>query len=177
MIPNKFIIIVLFLIMLELLGLISSVNKELFPLPHTIFVDIFENGKYYFKETTCTIKTIFFGLVPAVLFGYTMSFVCYHSKIANYILRPFIDVSQLIPKTALIPIFVAIPFLGFNIKSKILITFLICFFPVFIEVFNGLKLMNINFKRLFESISSTKFQRVLRLDDPAPYYSDNNYES
>lgn len=159
------ILIILFLT--ELLFRFFSING-LFPSPLAIFNDIINNFEYIVcTESVDTLKTIFEGLIPAIITGYLLSFLCFHYKLLNEFLRPIIDFTQLIPKTALIPVFVAIPLLGYGQNTKLLIVFLISFFPVFIEVFNGLNLVNKKYIKLFQVNNANKKTQIIHLEIPS----------
>lgn len=155
------------LLTIELLFRFFSVNK-LFPSPFFIASDLIGNFNYIVcTEAVNTIRTVIEGLVPAIFTGYILSFICFHYKRLNLLIRPIIDFTQLVPKTALIPVFVSISFLGYGQTTKLLIVFLISFFPVFIEVFNGLDLVNNKYLKLFKANFASKQSLILQLEIPS----------
>ena len=106
----KIFVLFLTLSVIELIFRLFSINS-LYPSPFAIIKDLTNNFNYIVgTEAIDTLKTIFEGLIPAIIIGYLLSFICFHFKVLNEFIRPIIDFTQLIPKTALILIFVAIPF-------------------------------------------------------------------
>ena len=160
-------VLLLILFGIELLFRIFTINN-LFPSPLAIIKEIINNFNYIVgKEAVDTLMTIFEGLIPAVISGYLLSLICFHYKYLNLIVRPLIDFTQLVPKTALIPVFVSISFLGYGQNTKLLIVFLISFFPVFIEVYNGLSLVNQKYLKLFKANFADKKSQILDLEIPS----------
>ncbi len=94
-------------------------------------------------------------------------------KIAAYIIfgaiNPLIIASQVFPKEALAPLFLV--FLGFGVLPKIVISALICFFPIAINTFKGLEATPSAYRKLMHIVGASPWQRFVRCDLPfaAPY--------
>ena len=163
---NSFFVVAVFLFILECLLRYLSTNPELLPYPSIIIVYITNNYTEYLAATLSTLTTVVSGLIPAIIVGWGLAFLTHEIRILSICFLPFINISQLVPKTVLIPIFLAIPWLGYSFKSKVLITFLISFFPVFVDTLLGLKQLNSNLLKYFESMSASQTQTIKLLKIP-----------
>jgi len=78
---------------------------------------------------------------------------------------PYVLASQVIPKLALGPIFIV--WFGFGMTSAIVITALICFFPLLENTLIGLKSATPETQDLFRMLGASRRQTLLRLKLPA----------
>jgi NitT/TauT family transport system permease protein len=80
------------------------------------------------------------------------------------ILNPYILASQAMPKLALAPIMVI--WLGFGIAPKVVITALICFFPLLENTIIGLTSANPYQLELFRALTASRWQTFSKLRIP-----------
>jgi len=83
-----------------------------------------------------TTTEILTGYLLSILVGIPLALVLFFSPILSRAIFPLIVSSQLIPKVAIAPLFVI--WLGFGPMPKVIITFLISFFPITISTMVGL---------------------------------------
>lgn len=162
----SFLIITLYILLAEILLRFSQSSTEVLPYPSMVFKDIVYHSSYYLNGMLETTYTILGGLIPATIIGWSLAIFISESKLGNLLLRPLVDVSQLIPKTALLPLFRSIPFLGYSFLSKIVIVFLISFYPIFIDTLLGIKQINIQYINYFKIISPSKIKTIWYLKIP-----------
>lgn len=81
------------------------------------------------------------------------------------LLWPYILASQVVPKLALGPIFIV--WFGFGLTSIVVITALICFFPLLENTVTGLRSARPEQRDLFRMLGATRIQTLLRLKIPA----------
>jgi NitT/TauT family transport system permease protein len=165
---KSFFVVAVFLFILECLLRYLPTNPELLPYPSIIIENITSNYTEYLAATLSTLTTVVSGLIPAIIVGWGLAFLTHEISVLSICFLPFINISQLVPKTVLIPIFLAIPWLGYSFNSKVLITFLISFFPVFVDTLLGLKQLNKNSNLLkyFKSLSASKTKTIKLLKIP-----------
>ena len=84
-------------------------------------------------------------------------------------LRPVIVASQVVPKVALIPLFII--WFGFGITSKIIIVALLSFFPILLNVILGVRSVDAGQRDVMRSLNATRWQTFRRLEYPStlPY--------
>ena len=73
--------------------------------------------------------------------------------------------SQAVPIPVVAPLIVFV--LGFGLAPKILIVALICFFPVVVNVADGLRESDPDARKLLRSLDATRWQRLRFLDAPS----------
>ena len=81
------------------------------------------------------------------------------------LLYPYIIASQVIPKLALVPLFIV--WFGFGMTSTIVITALICFFPLLENTMTAIHHVDPQKRELFRMLGATRLQTLLRLKIPA----------
>ncbi|MCO5089977.1 ABC transporter permease [Bosea sp. (in: a-proteobacteria)] len=81
------------------------------------------------------------------------------------LLRPYVLASQLVPKLALGPLFII--WFGFGMTPTVVITALICFFPVMETTLTGVGEVDPARRELFRMLGAGRLQTLLRLKLPA----------
>ena len=81
------------------------------------------------------------------------------------LLWPYVLASQVVPKLALGPIFIV--WFGFGMTSTVVITSLICFFPLLENTLTGLQSAAPEKRDLFRMLGATRLQTLLRLKIPS----------
>ena len=105
------------------------------------------------------------GLLISIVVGIGLAVWMYMSKSAEKTFYPIIIASQTIPTIALAPIFVV--WFGYSIWSKVIVTFLITFFPLTVSTFDGLRSSNKDLKELLLTMGASKKDIFLKLDVPS----------
>ncbi|CAH1665399.1 Hydroxymethylpyrimidine ABC transporter, transmembrane component [Hyphomicrobiales bacterium] len=81
------------------------------------------------------------------------------------LLRPYVLASQLVPKLALGPLFII--WFGFGMTPTVVITALICFFPLMENTLTGVSEVDPAKRELFRMLRAGRLQTLLRLKLPA----------
>ena len=81
------------------------------------------------------------------------------------LLRPYVLASQLVPKLALGPLFII--WFGFGMTPTVVITALICFFPLMENTLTGVSEVDPAKRELFRMLGAGRLQTLLRLKLPA----------
>jgi len=81
------------------------------------------------------------------------------------LLHPYVLASQLVPKLALGPLFII--WFGFGMTPTVVITALICFFPLMENTLTGLTEIDPARRELFRMLGASRLQTLLRLKLPA----------
>ena len=91
------------------------------------------------------------------------------SPVAKRMLYPVIVFFQLIPKIAIAPLFVV--WFGFGLFPKVLLTFLLCFFPTLVASMTGFRALDERVLFLTDSMGATWWQtfRYVRLPSAMTY--------
>ena len=144
--------IIIFLILIVIWQLLSNfklIEPWLLPSPMDII-----------KELINSIEVIS-GFLLAIMLGAIFGLMMNLSKVLQKSLLPYIIASQVIPIFALAPILIV--WFGAGFLSKIIVVFLISFFPIVIGVFDGLKNYDTDMENLLKTMGANKIQIYLRL--------------
>jgi NitT/TauT family transport system permease protein len=87
------------------------------------------------------------------------------SAFLRRLLFPYVLVTQVVPKLALAPLFIV--WFGFGMTSTVVITALICFFPLMENTLTGLQQVEPRKLELFRMLGATRGQTLLRLKIPS----------
>lgn len=108
----------------------------LLPAPSRIWVDSADNAAVLMGHTIATLRTVLLGFLVSVVVSLPLAVLLTSSVYAANAIYPLLVLTQSIPKVALAPILVIL--LGTNELPRIVVTFLVAFFPLVIAVATGL---------------------------------------
>ena len=80
-------------------------------------------------------------------------------------LRPLVIGSQAVPIPVIAPLLILV--LGFGLAPKVLLVALVCFFPVTINLYDGLRRVDPDARKLLRSFDATRWQSFRLLEAPA----------
>jgi len=116
-------------------------------------------------HTWVTVEETLSGFAIAAVAGVALGVVVGKVAWLERTLNPFIVASQVVPKVALVPLFIV--WFGFGSTSKIVIAAVIAFFPVFTNAVLGVKSIEPGHRDVMTSLNASAWQRFIRLDLPS----------
>lgn len=139
------------------------------PSPERILVEIFQQYHLMLRHGWVTMYEAVAGFLLGVAIGVPCALLIVWSEPMGRALMPLLIFSQTIPKVAIAPLFLL--WFGFGILPKIIVAFLICFFPIVISMATGLQSVEREMLELVRSMSATNFQVFLKARIPTslPY--------
>jgi NitT/TauT family transport system permease protein len=144
----------------------SAVSPFILPAPESIgaaFVDLVQQPDTWRHARVTVVETLsgFFGaLVMGVVLGTLMAKL----PPMEWALKPFVVLMQLVPKVALAPLFIL--WFGFGLQSKIVISGVLAFFPIFANSLLAMKLVDRGDREVFVSMRAGPLQTFLLLEVP-----------
>ena len=163
-IPGAVLVGVLFLLLWELATRVFSIPEIILPPPSRIVIFLLVNWEMLLREslaTTYSVLTGFFiGGAAGFLMGIGVAYVAWFRKT----LYPFLVTSQVVPKIALAPLFII--WFGYGYLPKIMITTLICFFPVVINTAKGLGSVEQELLQYMRSLGATPWENFWKISFP-----------
>ena len=120
---------------------------------------------YFWPHLLHTGTELLLGLALGSLLGFVGGTVMAESAFMRRFLMPYVVVSQVVPKLALAPLFIV--WFGFGMTSTVVITALICFFPLMENTLTSLQQVNPQKLELFKMLGATRLQTLWRLKIPA----------
>jgi NitT/TauT family transport system permease protein len=108
----------------------------------------------YWKHLTTTMYEVVVGYSIGCTIALTAGAIVAESRWIERTLMPIVVAIQSIPKVALAPLLIV--WFGFGVASKMVLVALICFFPVFINSFYGLRSANPDLLRLYRAFGASR---------------------
>ena len=109
----------------------------LVPSPAEVGEALWESRSLLAENAWVTLREILFGLACALLVGVGFAVLMHLSRTLRDAAYPLIVASQTIPIIVIAPILLV--WLGFGIGPKLVVVALICFFPITVNVLDGLR--------------------------------------
>jgi NitT/TauT family transport system permease protein len=145
-----------------------QVPVYLFPPPSSILVAAVDNWQLLLRESWITSIEILAGYAVSILVGIPLALAIFQWPIFSKSVYPLLISSQAMPKVAVAPLFVV--WFGFGLMPKVLIAFLIAFFPIVINTVMGLASIEREKIYLAQSMGLSSFDtfRLIRLPSALP---------
>ena len=110
-------------------------------------------------------QEVLVGLAAAVALGALLGVGMHVSPVVRSALRPLVIGSQAVPVPVIAPLLILV--LGFGLAPKILLVALVCFFPVAINLYDGLGRVDTDALKLMRSFDASRWQTFRLLEAPA----------
>lgn len=136
----------------------------LLPGPSQIFNTMIRASIRWPSAIVVTLYETLAGFFLSVVIGLALAIVIAEFKTLRNVIYPYILVAQIIPKVAIAPILVI--WLGFGLGSKVILAFLVSFFPIVIDASSGLLLVDDDLRLLFKALRASKMKYFLKLQLP-----------
>jgi NitT/TauT family transport system permease protein len=147
---------------------VFGIPEYLFPAPSAIVGTTIENWALLLRESWVTTVEILLGYFASILVGVPLALAIFHWPIFAKSIYPLLISTQAMPKVAVAPLLVV--WFGFGLLPKVLIAFLIAFFPIVINTVMGLASLEREKIHLAQSMGLSGFQtfRLIRLPHALP---------
>ena len=154
------------LIVWEFFCIYSGVSSLVIPAPTAVGTVLWEglSQGYLWIHIWVTSFEMALGLFIGCSIGFLSGLVLGESKFLRNLLWPYILASQVIPKLALGPLFIV--WFGFGMTSTVIITALICFFPLLENTLTGIQHVPTEKRELFRMLGATRLQTLTKLKIP-----------
>lgn len=154
-----------FFILWELFAFLLEIPTYLLPRPTVIFSSLFNNLDSLLKHAWFTSVEIVLGFFLALLTAIVFSVSSIYSRYVDEVIFPLLVVIQVVPKIALAPLFLI--WMGYGLSPKIIITALVCFFPIVISLKKGLDSVGQNLIDIMRSMGRPKWEIMCKIQLPS----------
>jgi len=113
------------------------VPEFILPAPSRVFADLGRNMHVVGPAALYTLQPMVLGFLAAAVLGVAMALLVVYSKAFEALFYPLLVVLQIIPKIAIAPLFII--WVGFGLPSKVLLVFLLSFFPIVVNAIAAFK--------------------------------------
>ncbi len=157
------------LLVWQLVAVLFDLPTYILPTPVDAAESLWMNRDELWTATLVTTGEVLAGFSIAVVVSIPVAMLLVSFRWFETIVYPFIVLLQTVPKIALAPLFVV--WFGFGILPKVLVTFLICFFPILLDTMTGLRSSNPDMASLVRSMGGGTWSifRKVRLPAALPH--------
>jgi NitT/TauT family transport system permease protein len=166
---TPFVGVAAFLVIWEIGVFVFRAPAYLLPPPSAIFRMIVDEFPRLLEHGWVTLYEMLLGYGLAVLVAVPLAIAITASQRFDKFVMPTLLFFQVVPKVAIAPLFLV--WFGVGALPKVLVAFLISFFPIVIDAAVGLRSMSIEMNDLARSMGATRMQvfAQFRLPTSLPY--------
>jgi NitT/TauT family transport system permease protein len=141
-----------------------SIPKFLLPGPILVINEIFARWPLLFQHALVTLYETSVGFGIAVIISIPIAVIIVWSKPVEKMVMPLMVFLQTIPKIGVAALFIV--WFGFGYFPKILISFLLAYFPIVIQLITGLRDIEPEVMDLAKSMSASPLQSFIKIRIP-----------
>jgi putative hydroxymethylpyrimidine transport system permease protein len=149
----------------EALVRLGAVDDLILPAPTQVLDSLWTDRDLLAPDLAVTTWEVVLGLAAAIAAGTALGIAMHVSPRARRALRPLVIGSQAVPVPVIAPLVVLV--LGFGLAPKVLLVALVCFFPVAINLYDGLRDTDADARKLLRSLDATRWQTLRMLELPS----------
>jgi putative hydroxymethylpyrimidine transport system permease protein len=144
---------------------LGAVDDLLLPAPTQVAEALWTDRGLLADDLAVTTGEVLLGLAAAIAAGAALGVAMHVSRPARRALRPLVIGSQAVPVPVIAPLVVLV--LGFGLAPKVLLVALVCFFPIAINLYDGLRDTDPDARKLLRSLDATRWQTLRMLEAPS----------
>jgi ABC-type nitrate/sulfonate/bicarbonate transport system permease component len=144
---------------------LSGIRQTVLPSPVRVVTSLIDFWDVIFENTLYTLMETVIGLSVAFISGLLFAVVLDSSPLLRRAFYPLLVASQTIPLVAIAPLLII--WFGYTLFPKILVVWLVCFFPIVVGAADGLASTDPEQLRLFRSLNAKPSQIFWKLKFPS----------
>jgi NitT/TauT family transport system permease protein len=149
----------------KLYTVVSGISEFVIPSPEAAgasLIALVKDPETWTVHVWITLFETVVGFAIAVVTGIAFGAVLGRVYWLELALRPLIVALQVVPKVALIPIFVIL--FGFGVESKVITAAILAFFPIMLNVMLGVRSVDPGHREVMRSLNAGRWQTFKYLD-------------
>ncbi len=146
-----------------------SLDELLIPAPSEVATRLWEDRSLLADNAWVTLQEVFLGFALALVAGLGFAVALHLSATLRRAFYPLLVASQTVPVIVVAPILVV--WFGYGIGPKLGIIALICFFPITVNVLDGLRSVEPDAVKMMRTLDASRLQVFRHLEAPTalPY--------
>jgi NitT/TauT family transport system permease protein len=154
-----------FLLVWEMAVHLFAMPEYILPAPSRIFADGAQRWRSLLEAALFTVQPMVTGFVLAVVLGVAIALGIAFSDTARQTAYPLLVFLQIVPKIAVAPLFII--WFGFGLMPKVLLVFLLSFFPVVVSALQAFRSLEAEVAELLRSSGATRWRAFRMVQLPA----------
>ncbi len=154
----------------EFLARAVQVPRWVLPPPSAIGQALLRDHRLLSSHLVVTLEEVALGLALAVALALVLAMGIVSSRLVERSVYPLVVASQAVPIVALAPLLLV--WFGYGLAPKVIVVVLICFFPIAVNLVDGLRGVDPELVDLVRSFGATRWQvlRIVRVPASLPAF-------
>ena len=148
----------------EIAVYLLEVPAWILPAPSEIVLALIDWSDELVLHTAVTLYETLAGYALAIALGIPIAIAIVYSPLLQNTIYPILLALQSVPKVAIAPL--VLLWIGFGELPKILVVFLVCFFPIVVGAATGLNAIPPPLMELIRSLSASQYQTFVKIRFP-----------
>jgi NitT/TauT family transport system permease protein len=149
----------------ELVVRLLNIPEYILPAPSKVLLDLSQNLHVVLPAAYYTLQPMVLGFLMAAVLGVALALLVVYSSAFEALFYPLLVVLQIIPKIAIAPLFII--WVGFGLPSKILLVFLLSFFPIVVNSIVAFKSIESEVYDLAKSYRASRLRIFWQVELPS----------
>jgi NitT/TauT family transport system permease protein len=157
-------LLVLVIALWKLVIAVFGISRFVLPQPEDVLggmVDVVQS-KGFLTHLKITLYETLIGFAIALVLGVAMGAILGRVLWLERAMRPLVVAAQVVPKVALVPLFIV--WFGFGMTSKIVIVATLAFFPIMLNTLLGVRSVDPGHRDVMRGLNAGKWATFWRLD-------------
>ena len=134
------------------------------PSPSEVLMSLFENRNILIGHAAISLQEAGFGLGLSIITSFFLAVTMDRFTLFRRFIYPVVVLTQTIPVIAIAPLLVL--WLGYGMLPKVILIFIVCFFPLTTGILTGLSSVDPDQIALFESMGASHFEILKEVKIP-----------
>lgn len=153
-----------FLLLWEVLVRLLGIKPYILPAPSLILAAMWDKLPRLLKAGAYTVQPMLLGYITAVVLGVVIALGIAFSRRIEGVVYPLLVFFQIIPKIAVAPLFII--WFGFGLAPKVLLVFLLSFFPVVVSAITAFRSVDADIMDLARSTGASRLKTFWKVQLP-----------
>ncbi len=142
-----------------------DVQRWLLPPPSSIARELIESRALLARHAATTLEEVLVGFGFAIAVGVALAVAIAYSRLLERAVYPFVIASQTIPIITIAPLLLV--WVGPEKSSKVIVVALITFFPIVVNLVDGLRSAESDAVDMFRTLGASRWQVFTKLQAPS----------
>lgn len=152
------------LVLWEAFTHVARLPSWLLPAPSAIGAALYDWRLEILQHSLVTLYETIVGFAMSIVVGIPLAVAVVYSPFLQKTIYPILLALQSVPKVAIAPLLAL--WIGFGALPKIIVVFLVCFFPIVVATATGLQSVPPQMLDLIRSLSASSFQTFVKIRFP-----------
>ena len=153
-----------FLLVWELIVRLTGIKAYILPAPAEILAEIWNRQGRYIVAADFTLRPMLLGFAMAVIGGIALAVLVAFSRTMEQTIYPLLVFFQIVPKIAVAPLFII--WFGFGLFPKVLLVFLLSFFPVVVSAITAFRSIDPDIMDLARTTGAGRLRTFVKVQIP-----------